>query len=34
MTLGAFVFSALWGVAGAVIGALATRAWIKSKGRL
>lgn len=34
MTLGAFAFSALWGVTCAVIGGLATRAWLKSKGRL
>lgn len=34
MSLGAFVFSAPWGVAGAVIGALVTRAWLKSRGRL
>lgn len=34
MTLGAFAFSALWGVACAAIGALVTRAWLKSRGRL
>ena len=34
MTFGAFVFAAVWGVVCAVIGALATRAYLRSKGRL
>lgn len=34
MTFGAFVFAALWGVVCAVIGGLATRAYLRSKGKL
>ena len=34
MTVGAFVFAALWGVVCAVIGGLGTRAYLKSMGKL
>lgn len=34
MTFGAFIFSAVWGVICAIIGGLATRSWLKTKGKL
>ena len=34
MTFGSFIFAALWGVVCAVIGGLATRAYLRSKGKL
>ena len=34
MTFGAFVFAAVWGIVCAVIGGLATRAYLVSKGGL
>ena len=34
MSFGAFVVAVLWGVVCAVIGGLATRAYLRSKGKL